>query len=222
MSHYILTVQLGMTSLSSLWLPPFERSRQRPYFYSETTKESVWDPPSSLTPEQLAALPGSQYLQGAVPPASTATTSSSSSSGTGSNKVRASHLLIKHNQSRRPASWKSPEITRSKQEAIDQLTAFEKRLRQEPEDNLANAFAKLASKESDCSSAREGGDLGQSSGRDAEMCTSLTAFFVRCRLLWTSSDAETFRGRVFRAQGRTNESHQCVVVAENLCYPEAR
>ena len=32
-------------------------------------------------------------------------------------KVRASHLLVKHNQSRRPSSWRQEEITRSKEEA---------------------------------------------------------------------------------------------------------
>ena len=35
-----------------------------------------------------------------------------------SDQVRASHLLVKHNQSRRPASWKSEKITRSKEEAL--------------------------------------------------------------------------------------------------------
>ena len=44
--------------------------------------------------------------------------------GSGSGKrqlrsVRASHLLVKHRDSRRPASWKEPDgCTRSKEEAI--------------------------------------------------------------------------------------------------------
>jgi NIMA-interacting peptidyl-prolyl cis-trans isomerase 1 len=33
-------------------------------------------------------------------------------------QVRASHLLVKHNQSRRPSSWKEEKITRSKEEAL--------------------------------------------------------------------------------------------------------
>ena len=33
--------------------------------------------------------------------------------------VRASHLLVKHNQSRRPASWRQDKITRSKDEAYE-------------------------------------------------------------------------------------------------------
>lgn len=34
-------------------------------------------------------------------------------------KVRCSHLLVKHNQSRRPSSWREENITRSKEEALD-------------------------------------------------------------------------------------------------------
>jgi len=36
-------------------------------------------------------------------------------------QVRASHLLIKHRDSRRPASWKSQNISRSKEEALEIL-----------------------------------------------------------------------------------------------------
>ncbi|VDP95499.1 unnamed protein product [Trichobilharzia regenti] len=38
----------------------------------------------------------------------------SSSSG----KIRCSHLLVKHKESRRPSSWKQQNITRSKDEAL--------------------------------------------------------------------------------------------------------
>lgn len=36
-----------------------------------------------------------------------------------SNQVRASHLLVKHTESRRPSSWKQERITRSKDEALE-------------------------------------------------------------------------------------------------------
>ena len=71
------------------------------------------------------------------------------------NKVRCSHLLVKHRDSRNPSSWKSSSITRSKAEAIEILQAFR--------DQIASGnadFATLASAESDCSSAKKGGDLG--------------------------------------------------------------
>jgi NIMA-interacting peptidyl-prolyl cis-trans isomerase 1 len=70
-------------------------------------------------------------------------------------QVQASHLLVKHTQSRRPSSWKQDKITRSKEEALEILKSFRQML-----ESKEAKFAELASKESDCSSARKGGDLG--------------------------------------------------------------
>ncbi|KAJ0412747.1 hypothetical protein ATCC90586_002377 [Pythium insidiosum] len=70
-------------------------------------------------------------------------------------EVRASHLLIKHSGSRRPASRLSNNITRSKEEAIAQLLELR---------NLIVSgqarFDELATKYSDCNSGTRGGDLG--------------------------------------------------------------
>ena len=69
--------------------------------------------------------------------------------------MRASHLLVKHSQSRRPSSWKQETITRSKEEAIQILTSYRDRIVAGEID-----FGTLASTESDCSSAKKNGDLG--------------------------------------------------------------
>ncbi|XP_038046175.1 peptidyl-prolyl cis-trans isomerase Pin1-like [Patiria miniata] len=71
------------------------------------------------------------------------------------NAVCCSHLLVKHKDSRRPSSWKEETITRTKEEAIQMLKGFRESIVSEEV-----SFAELASKESDCSSARKGGDLG--------------------------------------------------------------
>ena len=74
-------------------------------------------------------------------------------------EVRASHLLVKHQGSRRPASWRGPDgavITkRSKAAALDELEAYREQI-----ESGAVTFADLAAKVSDCSSAKHGGDLG--------------------------------------------------------------
>jgi len=74
-------------------------------------------------------------------------------------KVRASHLLVKHQGSRRPASWKDPDgvlITkRTQADAINLLNQYRTRIV-----NNEISFADLARTESDCSSAKHGGDLG--------------------------------------------------------------
>lgn len=67
-------------------------SKGLPYFFNKDTKESFWDAPSELSEEQVKVLPGAEYL-----------------TGTGkahAGQVRASHLLVKHQGSRRPSSWK--------------------------------------------------------------------------------------------------------------------
>ncbi|ELT97660.1 hypothetical protein CAPTEDRAFT_156165 [Capitella teleta] len=73
----------------------------------------------------------------------------------GQSMVRASHLLVKHRESRRPASWRSDNITRTKDEALDLLTSYHKQI-----ENGERTFEELASQYSDCNSAKKGGDLG--------------------------------------------------------------
>ncbi|OMO57071.1 Peptidyl-prolyl cis-trans isomerase, PpiC-type [Corchorus capsularis] len=82
-----------------------------------------------------------------------------SSSGSG-NQVRASHILIKHEGSRRKASWKDPEgrviSATTRDAAVSQLKA----LREDIVSGKAK-FVEVASRYSDCSSAKRGGDLGK-------------------------------------------------------------
>lgn len=75
------------------------------------------------------------------------------------NQVRASHILIKHQGSRRKASWKDPEgrviSNTTRESAVSQLQAIR--------DDIVSSKAKfdeVASRLSDCSSAKRGGDLG--------------------------------------------------------------
>eukprot|EP00211_Chloroparvula_japonica_P009678 CAMPEP_0119122158 /NCGR_PEP_ID=MMETSP1310-20130426/2501_1 /TAXON_ID=464262 /ORGANISM="Genus nov. species nov., Strain RCC2339" /LENGTH=153 /DNA_ID=CAMNT_0007111775 /DNA_START=109 /DNA_END=570 /DNA_ORIENTATION=+ len=70
-------------------------------------------------------------------------------------KVRASHILVKHVESRNPSSWKEAKITRSKEEAITILQDLRTRIV-----NKEINFADLAKLESHCGSASRGGDLG--------------------------------------------------------------
>eukprot|EP00736_Rhodelphis_marinus_P005427 Rmarinus@m.10086 len=73
-------------------------------------------------------------------------------------QVQASHILVKHQGSRRPASWKDPEgqqiRNRTKDAAIAKLQEYLQRIQS------GESFASIAQTESDCSSANRGGDLG--------------------------------------------------------------
>ncbi|KAA3479607.1 peptidyl-prolyl cis-trans isomerase Pin1 [Gossypium australe] len=82
------------------------------------------------------------------------------SSSSPANQVRASHILIKHQGSRRKASWKDPEgrviSNTTRDAAVSQLKALR--------DDIASGnakFGEVASRHSDCSSAKRGGDLGR-------------------------------------------------------------
>lgn len=96
-------------------------------------------------------------------------------------QVRASHLLIKHRDSRRPSSWKEvrestirrcamlsdvvvrllqQNITRTKDEALASLRTHQSQLTSLSPQDLSEQFAKIAGTESHCSSHSHGGDLG--------------------------------------------------------------
>ncbi|VFQ84044.1 unnamed protein product [Cuscuta campestris] len=76
-----------------------------------------------------------------------------------SDQVRASHILIKHQGSRRTASWKDPEGRVIRNTTRDAAVSLLRGLRQ---DILSgkSLFEDIASSYSDCSSAKRGGDLG--------------------------------------------------------------
>lgn len=97
----------------------------RDYYLNIYTKESQWDPPTS--PAKPASM----------------------------DKVQASHLLVKHRESRRPSSWRNENITITKEEALKTLLKFRNQIV-----SGEKTFEELASKYSDCSSAQRGGDLG--------------------------------------------------------------
>ena len=113
------------------WL--MKESRTHPgriYYYNTITKESVWEMPT----------------EPAVDPKADAGKA---------DEIRCSHILVKHKNSRRPSSWRCPEITISKAEAITRLIEFRKVIIADE-----SQFEALARKFSDCGSANKGGDLG--------------------------------------------------------------
>jgi len=77
-------------------------------------------------------------------------------------RIRCRHLLVKHAGSRRPSSWRCETVTLTLAEARDKLD----RLRAEilaghpRPSEVEERLIALATRESDCSSAKHGGDLG--------------------------------------------------------------
>ncbi|KAL1281576.1 hypothetical protein QQF64_000379 [Cirrhinus molitorella] len=113
--------------LPSGWEKRMSRSSGRVYYFNHITNASQWERPSGSGADGVGEV----------------------------EKVRCSHLLVKHNQSRRPSSWREENITRSKEEALQLIHKYIDQIKSGEED-----FESLASQFSDCSSARNGGDLG--------------------------------------------------------------
>jgi NIMA-interacting peptidyl-prolyl cis-trans isomerase 1 len=87
---------------------------------------------------------------------------SSSSSSSAPTKVRVLHILKKHQDSRRASSWRQAVCQATRDEAAQELAGLLELLQQEVSgspDQQAT-FEELARTESDCSSAKRGGDLG--------------------------------------------------------------
>ena len=141
----------------SSWEVRMSNSKGVPYYFNSETKQSTWDPPPDLTKEEIETLPGAEHLKS-------------------KEKIRASHLLVKHKDSRRPSSWKEvsgsvfvsyrsgiklylqTNITRTKEEAISILEQYQSKIHSA--DNKEDEFRKLAREHSDCSSHNADGDLG--------------------------------------------------------------
>lgn len=115
--------------MSSSWEVRFSNSKQLPYFHDPVTGESSWEPPSGLSDAQIRSLPGAtQYLVAGG--ASSGATNGKSDAHAG--QVRASHLLVKHRESRRPSSWKDVSICYAPARAKTLLAATKRRLKTTP------------------------------------------------------------------------------------------
>lgn len=86
----------------------------------------LWAGPAEYPPPLP---PGRVYYFNHITNASQWERPSGNSSGSGKNgqgeptRVRCSHLLVKHSQSRRPSSWRQEKITRTKEEALELINS---------------------------------------------------------------------------------------------------
>ncbi|KAL1796757.1 hypothetical protein ACET3X_005297 [Alternaria dauci] len=142
------------TGLPEGWEVRRSNTKNLPYYFHAQTKDSRWEPPQGTDPDKLKAYMAAHHSSKGVAPAPVAGTEG---------KIRCAHLLVKHRDSRRPASWREPKITRSVEEARTMIENYHKQIQayeQGADDPNAKSLSELASTESDCSSARKGGDLG--------------------------------------------------------------
>ncbi|KAK5659639.1 hypothetical protein OQA88_846 [Cercophora sp. LCS_1] len=132
------------TGLPPNWEVRHSQSKNLPYYFNAAEKNSRWEPPAGTDTEKLKVYMAKYHSSSLdILPQGQA------------GKIRAAHLLVKHNESRRPSSWRETQITRTKSEARSILERYQKSI-----DSGEVSLGELASTESDCSSARKRGDLG--------------------------------------------------------------
>ncbi|KAF3937325.1 hypothetical protein ABW19_dt0202979 [Dactylella cylindrospora] len=146
---------MSETGLPPSWEIRNSKSRGIPYYFNPETQDSRWEPPPGTDSDKLKLYMATAYSEPIAPNKQQYAGAAAGSGGGSNGKIRAAHLLVKHNQSRRPKSWKEDPITRSKEEAMSIILGHEARIR-----GGMTTLADLAKTESDCSSARKGGDLG--------------------------------------------------------------
>ncbi|KAI1396751.1 rotamase-domain-containing protein [Hypoxylon fuscum] len=127
------------------WEVRHSNSKNLPYYFNANEKVSRWEPPQGTDTEKLKQFMATHHSTSAQVPAANRP----------EGKIRAAHLLVKHRDSRRPASWRESEITRTKEDAMTIIKAHEQKIK-----SGAVSLGELATSESDCSSARKRGDLG--------------------------------------------------------------
>ncbi|KAJ2892978.1 peptidyl-prolyl cis/trans isomerase [Zalerion maritima] len=138
------------TGLPPNWEVRHSNSKNLPYYFNHIEKISRWEPPQGTDTEKLKLYMASHHSSSSGPKPL-----ASSSSDLPEGKIRCAHLLVKHKDSRRPASWREASITRSKEEAMGIISDYQARI------NYGEVtLGELALTESDCSSARKRGDLG--------------------------------------------------------------
>ncbi|CAO3563521.1 unnamed protein product [Mortierella alpina] len=141
-------------NLPNDWELRWSRSRNLPYFYNRGTAESRWQAPDGIDPSVMIAFQR-DYETRHLQQQDEQSGGRSAGSDQAKKKVRVTHLLVKHTESRRPSSWREATITRTKDEALQRLQEFETKIK------AGEAkISELATTESDCSSAKKAGDLG--------------------------------------------------------------
>jgi peptidyl-prolyl cis-trans isomerase NIMA-interacting 1 len=166
------------------------KSRAQPgavYYYHQDSGESRWDAPivyeglgskkeeaaavveSSPTPSDPVETPTAESSKkrdtDEEPVPKTVTSkrqkTAAATTATSPKEIRVLHILKKHKDSRRPSSWRVPKITATKEEAAVELKELLEVIQESPTgDEMKATFEELARTESDCTSAKRGGDLG--------------------------------------------------------------
>lgn len=81
------------------WEVRHSNSKNLPYYFNSAQQLSRWEPPPGTNTDKLKAYMATNHSAQEIRPETSAVNGNEG-------KIRASHLLIKHKDSRRPSSWR--------------------------------------------------------------------------------------------------------------------
>ena len=150
------------------WRKKESKSRKGHFYYISPEGKTQWDKPTEEDTKKRKREDGDS-------------SGNSKKSKADDEKVSVLHLLKKHNKSRRPSSWREKNITKSKEEAIEELKELREAIVSEAkgDDKLREVFEEYAESESDCSSAKRKGDLGPFGRREMQPSFEKASFALK-------------------------------------------
>ena len=91
------------TGLPPSWEVRHSNSKNLPYYFNAAEKTSRWEPPQGTDVDKLKHYMAKYHSGSGV---------AEGGSAAQPGKIRAAHLLVKHEESRRPSSWREVSATR--------------------------------------------------------------------------------------------------------------
>jgi NIMA-interacting peptidyl-prolyl cis-trans isomerase 1 len=95
----LLTPPKADAGLPAGWEVRHSNSKNLPYYFNESQKQSRWEPPAGTDTDKLKTYMAEHHSAPTIP-------EGANGDAGNSGKIRASHLLVKHKDSRRPSSWR--------------------------------------------------------------------------------------------------------------------
>jgi hypothetical protein len=95
-TDYVLQADAG---LPAGWEVRHSNSKNLPYYFNAAQQLSRWEPPPGTNTDKLKTYMATHHTAQEIKPEPSAVNGNEG-------KIRAAHLLIKHQDSRRPSSWR--------------------------------------------------------------------------------------------------------------------
>jgi len=106
------------------WEVRHSNSKNLPYYFNQAAALSRWEPPPGTDTEKLKTYMAEHHSAPEIRPEAGGPNGTAGNKG----KIRASHLLVKHRDSRRPSSWREVCLQKVELLRVSELTVARPKL----------------------------------------------------------------------------------------------